>query len=77
MRERALSLIVDSLGKVAQPHTSAHFCDIIGVEGGCLKALQVDDHTSTLSAQAERGIAMATTPWLDLYIVLCSTSHGI
>lgn len=73
----SLSLVVDAFGKIAQSHSSADFCEVIGVETDGLKVLEVNDHTSALSTKTERRISVPASSGLHLHIVLRSTGHGI
>lgn len=77
VRKSPLTLVVDTVGKIAQPHSSTHGSDFVGVKANSLKVFQIDDHAPAFSAETEGGVGMASTSGLDLDIVLASANHGV
>lgn len=77
MRKRSLCLIVDSLGEIPKPYTSADFRNVVGIESDALKAFKIHDHTPALSSQTERSISVSTSSRLHLNLAFRGTSHGI
>lgn len=77
VRKSPLALVVDTVGKIAQPHSSTHSSNFVGVKADSLKVLQIDDHAPALSAETEGGVGVASTSSLHLDIVLASANNGV
>lgn len=73
-----MALVEDAQGHISESHASAYLGDLGGsIYGDVLEAFQIDDHTTTLTAQAERGVRMASTLGLDLDVALTRAHDGI
>lgn len=78
VRERPLTLRVNSISKVAKTYTTANLDDTsAGVEFNLLERLETDHHGAIFAARAEAGIRVTARLGLDLDVVLSSADDGI
>lgn len=75
--QSTLALVVDALGQVTQPETTADLGNALVVEADILELLEVDDQAAILAARGVRSVRVAPALGLNLDTILGRAENSI